>query len=232
MKKVAIVTAASKGMGLAIAEQFAEQNYELMIMSRGEEILSVAERLGAKYIQGSTDNQDDISRLISRAREEYGRVDILVNNTGHAAKGDLLSICDNEWHDGLDLLLMNVIRSAKLITPIFQKQGGGIIVNISTFGAIEPSLNFPISSVMRAALGSYTKLYVERYAKENIRMNNVLPGFIDSYPATEEIINSIPAKRQGTTKEIADVVSFLCDDASKYINGQSILVDGGLTKSI
>lgn len=232
MKKVAIVTAASKGMGLAIAERLAKEGYELGIMARGEEVHEVADRLGAKSFQGSVAEPDDLLNLVESVRGEFGRIDALVNNTGHAAKGELLELTDEQWTEGLDLLLMNVIRMSRLVTPVFQKQGGGTIVNISTFGAVEPAINFPVSSVMRAALGSFSKQYVETYGADCIRMNNVLPGFIDSYAANDEVISNIPLQRQGTTHEVAGVVEFLLSDESSYVNGQSLLVDGGLVKGL
>lgn len=129
-------------------------------MSRGEEIHQVTEKLNALALQGSTDNEKDLESLIMKSIEQYGRVDVLIKNTGRATKGDLLGVTDYDWENGINLLLMNVIRSSRIITPIFQNQGGGNMVNISTFGALASALGFPIYSVMRSALGSYTKLYV------------------------------------------------------------------------
>jgi len=232
VEKVAIVTAASKGMGAACATELSQQGYHVVMMARHEEINQVASNINAVGFIGSVTEPHDLQRLVSFTEEQYGRIDAVVNNTGHPPKGDLLELTDNDWHNGLDLLLLNVARVAKLATPIMQKQGGGAFVNISTFGAIEPSLKFPISSSMRSALASYAKLFADRYASENIRMNNILPGFIDSYPADEATVNMIPAKRVGTVEEIAKTVAFLLSDGAAYINGQNIRVDGGLTRSI
>ncbi|SNT12779.1 NAD(P)-dependent dehydrogenase, short-chain alcohol dehydrogenase family [Ekhidna lutea] len=228
--KVAIITAASKGMGLSCAEKLAEEGYQLAILSRSSEIHDLASKFGGIAVQGSTDNVEDLSRLVDATLETYGQIDVVVNNTGHPPKGELLELTDEQWKQGFDLALMNVIRMSRLVTP--HMSGGGSIVNISTFGAKEPSLNFPISSVARTALSSFTKLFTANYASSNIRMNNVLPGFIDSYPATEETINQIPMLRQGTPDEVAELVSFLADDKSAYITGQDFLIDGGLVKSI
>lgn len=232
MRRVAIVTAASKGMGLACARQLKSEGYDLAIMARGVEILHVGKELGAACLQGSTENNEDIGKLIELAMSEYGKIDVVVNNTGHSAKGKLLELTDKQWHQGVNLLLMNTIRMSRLVAPIMERNGTGSMINISTFGAKEPSLSFPISSVVRTALTSFTKLFVQQYGPSGLRMNNVLPGFIDSYPASDELISQIPARRQGTTSEVADVVSFLASDKSSYVNGQNILVDGGLTKSI
>ena len=230
MNKVAIVTAASQGMGLACAQKLASEGYLLALLSRTEQIHQVADDLGGISIQGSTSNADDLVRLVNATLDKYGRIDVVVNNTGHPPKGDLDELSDKEWQDGFELALMNVIRMSRWVSR--HMKDGGSFVNISTFGAKEPSLDFPISSVARTALSSYTKLFAAKYGKEKIRMNNVLPGFIDSYPASEETISSIPLLRQGTTNEVAELVSFLAGDKSEYITGQDFLIDGGLVKSI
>ena len=126
---------------------------------------------------------------------------------------------------------MNVIRMARVVTPHMEERGGAF-VNVSTFAANEPDADFPTSSVFRAGLASFTKLYSDRYAKFGIRMNNVLPGFIDSLPERPERVARIPVGRYGRVSELSDVIAFLLSDASSYLTGQSIRVDGGLTRSI
>jgi NAD(P)-dependent dehydrogenase (short-subunit alcohol dehydrogenase family) len=121
---------------------------------------------------------------------------------------------------------------ARLITPIMQQQGGGAIVNISTYGVFEPEPVFPVSGAMRAALAGFTKLYADQYAADGIRMNNVLPGFIDSLPESEERRRRIPMGRYGTVGEIAKTVCFLLSADAGYITGQNIRVDGGITRSV
>lgn len=231
-EKVAIVTAASKGMGAACATELSEQGYQVVMMARHDEINAVASSINAVGFIGSVTEPDDLQRLVSFTEGQYGRIDAVVNNTGHPPKGELLELSDEDWHNSLDLLLLNVVRMARLVTPIMQKQGGGAFVNISTFGALEPSLKFPISSSLRSALAGYAKLFADRYASENIRMNNILPGYIDSYETDEATINSIPAKRKGKVQEIAKTTAFLLSDGAGYITGQNIRVDGGLTYSI
>lgn len=164
--------------------------------------------------------------------ERYGRIDAVINNTGHPPKGELLDISDENWHAGLDMVLMNVVRMARLVTPIMQKQGSGAFVNISTFAAFEPSLAFPVSSALRAALGSFTKLYADRYAADNIHMNNILPGYIESYAIDEAIRAKIPLGRSGSVEEIADTAVFLLSSRAGYITGQNIRVDGGISRSV
>jgi NAD(P)-dependent dehydrogenase (short-subunit alcohol dehydrogenase family) len=183
-------------------------------------------------VQGSVTEPGDLHRLVEAALGRCGRIDAVINNTGHPASGDLLSIDDDEWHAGLDLLLLNVVRVCRLVTPVMLKHGGGSIVNISTFAAFEPSASFPVSSSLRAALGSFAKLYADRYARHNIRMNNVLPGYIDTYEIDEATQASIPMGRRGRASEVAKLVSFLVSAEAGYITGQNIRVDGGLTRSV
>lgn len=229
--KVAIITAASKGMGQACTEKLAHAGYQLAILSRSSEIHDLADKFGGIAVQGSTDNEEDLMRLVEATMETYGQIDVVVNNTGHPPKGELLELTDDQWKEGFELALMNVIRMARLVVP-YMESNGGSIVNISTFGAKEPSLSFPISSVARTALSSFTKLFATKYGVSNIRMNNVLPGFIASYKADQETINQIPMLRQGTPQEVAELVSFLAGEKSEYITGQDFLIDGGLVKSI
>lgn len=231
-EKVAIITAAGRGMGAAIAQELAARQYKVALMSVSERSLVLAEQLGGWGMQGSVTNPADLAQLVEGTMARYGRVDALVNNTGHPPKGDLLQIPDDAWHHGLDLILLNVVRLARLVTPIMQQQGGGAIVNISTFAALEPSLAFPVSSALRAALASYTKLYADQYAAEKIRMNSVLPGFIESYPVDEATIAKIPSGRAGLVDEIAKTVAFLLSDDAGYITGQNLRVDGGIARSV
>lgn len=227
--KVAIITAASQGMGAACARTLAAQGYKVVLMARSERIMPLAAELGGIGLQGSVTEPDDLKRLVDLALATYGRIDAVVNNTGHAASGELLVLSDADWHAALDLLLLNVVRMSRLVTPVFERQGSGAMVNISTYGAKEPTPGYPISSAIRAALSSFTKLYATRYAAAGIRMNNVLPGFIDSFPVDEATCAMIPMARAGRVDEIAQTVAFLLSSGSGYITGQDILVEGGLT---
>ncbi|HYC41554.1 MAG TPA: SDR family oxidoreductase [Noviherbaspirillum sp.] len=232
MDKVALITAASRGMGAACARELAARGYKLVLMSRSEDIHELAQELGGKALQGSSDNADDLQKLVQLAMDAHGRIDAVVNNTGHPKKGPLLELTDADWHAGLDLLLLNVVRMARLVTPVMQAQGGGAIVNISTFAAYEPSARFPISATLRAALGSFTKIYADEVAKSNIRINNVLPGYVDSIAQNEATVSQIPMGRQGTKEEIAKTVAFLLSADAGYITGQNLRVDGGITRSV
>lgn len=231
-RPVAIVTAAGRGIGAAIARELSTAGYRLALMSASGGADRLAAELGAIGITGSVTVPEDLERLVTEAYGRYERIDALVNNTGHPPKGPLLEITDGDWHAGLDMVLLNVVRTARLVTPIMQRQGGGSIVNISTFSAFEPDPAFPVSSSLRAALGGFTKLYADRFAAEGIRMNSVLPGFVDSYPELPEIVDRIPTGRFGRVGEIASVVRFLLSDEAAYVTGQNIRVDGGITRSV
>ena len=230
--KVAVVTAAGSGMGAACARELAQRGYRVALMSPSGRAGELAGELGGFGLAGSVTEVGDLESLIGEALERYGRIDGVVNSTGHPPSGDILDVTDDEWHEALDLVLLNVVRTARLVTPAMVRQGGGAIVNISTFSAFEPSPAFPLSSSLRAALAGFTKLYSDRYAAEGIRMNNILPGYMENFDINEETLNSIPMQRQGSLAEIAKTASFLLSDDSGYITGQNIRVDGGITRSV
>ncbi|MEC7935008.1 MAG: SDR family oxidoreductase [Candidatus Neomarinimicrobiota bacterium] len=231
MNKVAIITAAGKGMGAACARTLSKENYKLVLMSRTENVLELASDLNAVGMVGDVTNQNDLSKVVDLALDSYGQIDAIVNNTGHPPKGDLLKITDSEWKEAFDLLLLNVVRISRLVVPIMKKNGG-TIVNISSYSAKDPNLSFPTSSTIRAGLSAFVKLFADQYAKDGIRMNNILPGFIDSFDVSDEIRSTIPSKREGKVDEIANTVVFLLSNKSSYITGQNIRVDGGLGRSI
>jgi NAD(P)-dependent dehydrogenase (short-subunit alcohol dehydrogenase family) len=230
--KVALVTAAGSGMGAAAARRLAADGFKVALLSSSGKAEALAAELGGFAVTGSNQSNDDLGRLVEGAMARWGRVDVLVNSAGHGPRAPILDITDAQWHAGLDIYLMNVIRPTRLVTPIMQAQASGAIINISTAWAFEPSAMFPTSAVFRAGLAAFTKVFADTYAAENLRMNNILPGWIDSLPATEERRRSVPMQRYGTVREIAATVAFLASDGAGYITGQNIRVDGGLTRAV
>jgi|TARA_B110000116_G_C16787865_1_gene561993 NAD(P)-dependent dehydrogenase (short-subunit alcohol dehydrogenase family) len=231
-QRAAIVTGAGKGMGAAVAKTLRNKGYQLVLLSNSGGAEQLAAELNCLGITGSVTSETDIEAAVELCMSHYGRVDGVVNSTGHPPKGPLLNLTDEDWHTGMDMVFMNVVKMARAVTPLMIKGGGGSIVNISTFATYEPDSSFPVSACMRAALGSYTKLYATEYASDGIRMNNILPGFIDSYPVDESILKRIPTGRYGKVSEIGATALFLLSDGSEYITGQNIRVDGGITKSV
>jgi NAD(P)-dependent dehydrogenase (short-subunit alcohol dehydrogenase family) len=231
-EKVAVITAGGSGMGAAAARKLAADGYKVAILSSSGKGETLALDLGGVGITGSNQSNDDLARLVDLAISTWGRIDVLVNSAGHGPRAPILEISDDDWHKGLDTYLLNVVRAVRLVTPVMQRQRSGSIINISTAWAFEPSEMFPTSAVFRAGLASYTKIFADTYAKDNIRINNVLPGWIDSLPATDARRESVPMQRYGKSEEIAATIAFLASDGAGYITGQNIRVDGGITRSI
>jgi NAD(P)-dependent dehydrogenase (short-subunit alcohol dehydrogenase family) len=232
IEKVAIVTAGGSGMGAATARRLAADGFKVAILSSSGKGEALAEELGGYGVTGSNRSPEDLARLVDGTMERFGRIDVLVNSAGHGPRAQILEITDEQWSTGMDVYLLNVIRPTRLVTPIMQAQKSGTIINISTAWAFEPSAMFPTSAVFRAGLASFAKIFADTYAGENIRMNNVLPGWIDSLPATEERRDGVPMKRYGTSEEIAATIAFLASDGAAYITGQNLKVDGGLTRHV
>jgi NAD(P)-dependent dehydrogenase (short-subunit alcohol dehydrogenase family) len=231
-ERVAIVTAGGSGMGAAAARRLAADGFRVAILSSSGKGEALARDLGGLGVTGSNQSNDALRRLVDGAMEQWGRIDVLVNSAGHGPRAPITEITDEQWHAGLEVYLMNVIRPTRLVAPIMKAQKGGAIINISTAWAFEPSPMFPTSAVFRAGLASYTKIFADSFAADNVRMNNVLPGWIDSLPATEERRRSIPLGRYGTSEEIAATIAFLASDGAAYITGQNLRVDGGITRAV
>ncbi|MCP4319979.1 MAG: SDR family oxidoreductase [Hyphomicrobiales bacterium] len=230
--KVAIVTAGGSGMGAAAARRLVQDGFQIAILSSSGKGEALANELGGIGVTGSNQSNEDLQRLVDMTMERWGRIDVLVNSAGHGPRAPILELTDEDWHTGMDVYFLSAVRPSRLVTPIMQSQKSGSIINISTFAAFEPDPVFPTSGVFRAGLAAYTKLFADQYAADNIRMNNVLPGFIDSLAEKQEFRDRIPMQRYGKSEEIAATIAFLASEGGGYVTGQNIRVDGGITRAV
>lgn len=231
-QRVAAISAGGSGMGAGAARRLAREGYRVAILSSSGKGEALARELGGIGVTGSNQSVADLANWVETVTRHWGRIDVLVNSAGHGPRAPILDITDEDWHRGLDVYLLNVIRPTRLVTPLMQRQRSGVIINISTAWALEPSALFPTSGVFRAGLAAFTKIFADTYAVDNVRMNNILPGWIDSLPGTEERRQAIPLQRYGTVEEIAATVAFLASESAAYITGQNLRVDGGVTRSV
>lgn len=228
---VALLTAAGSGIGAAAAHKLHEQGWQVAILSASGKGEALARELGGVGITGSNRETADLQRLVDSALARWGRIDAVVNSAGHGPKGPLLEIGDADWQLGMEYYLLNVVRIARLVTPVMRRQHAGSIVNVSTYAVFEPEAAFPTSGVFRAGLAAFTKLYADQYAPDGIRMNNVLPGFIDSLPEKDERRTRIPMGRYGRADEVSSLIAWLASVGGAYMTGQNLRLDGGLTRS-
>lgn len=230
-KRVCLVTGGGRGIGAAVAREMRARGFALVLMSPSENCETLAEELGGVARRGVAQSEADLKAIVDLAMTTHGRIDAVLNHTGHPPKGDLLAITDENWDLAHDMILKSVIRMARLVTPVMEAQGTGSIVNITTYASMEPSLWFPASCTYRTAVSSFTKLYSDRYGPAGIRMNCLAPGFTDSLDVAK--YGDLAAlKRIGTVQEQAKAAAFLLTDDSSYITGQTLRVDGGLTRHI
>jgi NAD(P)-dependent dehydrogenase (short-subunit alcohol dehydrogenase family) len=195
--KVAMVIGGGSGMGAAAARKLAQDGFAVAVMSSSGKGEALGRELGGLGFTGSNQSNEDLKRFVDLTMEKWGRIDALVNGAGHGPRAPVIEITDEQWRTGFDTYFMNVVRAVRLVAPLMVAQKDGAIVNISTAWVDEPSAMFPTSAVARAGLAAYTKLFADQHAADNVRMNNVLPGWIDSLPEVEERRQSVPMKRYG-----------------------------------
>jgi NAD(P)-dependent dehydrogenase (short-subunit alcohol dehydrogenase family) len=228
---VCLITGGGRGIGAAVAREMHARGYALALMSPSESCETLAAELGGVARRGVAQTEADLAGIVDLAMTTYGRIDAVLNHTGHPPKGDLLEITDANWDLAHDMIVKSVIRMSRLVTPIMVAQGAGSIVNVTTYAAFEPSPWFPASCTYRAAVSTFTKLYADRYGPQNIRMNCLAPGFTDSLDVAK--YGDLAAlKRIARVEEQAKAAAFLLTDDASYVTGQTLRVDGGLTRHV
>lgn len=231
-QKVALVTAGGSGMGAACARRLAAEGWAVAVLSHSGKGEALAGELGGFGVTGTNASAEDLKRLVDGALARWGRIDALINSAGHGPAKPLPELTEADWLQGFEVYFLTVVRATGLIAPVMATQKHGAIVNISSAWAVEPAETFPTSAVTRAGLAAYTKMFADRYGPDGVRMNNILPGWIDSFAVVEERRAAVPMGRYGTVDEIAATAAFLVSDGAAYITGQNLRVDGGLMRSL
>jgi NAD(P)-dependent dehydrogenase (short-subunit alcohol dehydrogenase family) len=233
--KVAIVTAASRGIGASCARLLHERGYRLALMSRTPAIQTIAAELDALAVVGSVSEPKDLERLVQQTLERYGRIDAVVNNSGDPKGGEIVAIPDAQWQEVFEMYFLAVVRMSRLVVPAMLAQGGGAMVNISGSSALEPDVRFPVADTMRASLTAYAKLFARTYAAQHIRMNSVASSCVfdhDPENVREDLKRELPIRRPAQYREVAHVVAFLLSDEASYVTGEAVRVDGGLSRAL
>lgn len=187
VNKVALVIGGGSGIGAAIAKKLAHDGYHIAVLSSSGKGEALANELRGIGVTGSNQSSIDLQRLVDKAMKKWGRIDALINSAGHGPRAPILELSDEEWHQGMEIYFLSTVRAVRLVTPIMEAQGAGVIVNISTAWAFEPLSMFPTSTVFRSGLASFTKIFADEYGTKNIRINNIMPGWIDSQPEVEKL---------------------------------------------
>jgi 3-oxoacyl-[acyl-carrier protein] reductase len=239
--RTAIFCGASAGMGLAIAESFVEEGANVAMLARRRDVLErEADRLGALAVRGDVTTPRDLERLVEKTLEAFGAIDILINNSGGPPRGAALGLGPEAYESAVELLLLSVVRLTNLCLPHLETGGHGRIVNITSSTVREPTDNLVLSNAVRPGVIGWAKTLAREVGPRGITVNSIAPGRIDTerirevYPEgpTEDDLKTIPLRRLGTPREIADVVCFLASDRASYVTGTVIPVDGGLTRGL
>ncbi len=255
--RVAIIGGGSKGLGRACADSLAAEGAKLAICSRNVEELEAA----ASEIRAATGTEvlavpadlsklEDIQRLIQSAVDRFGRLDIVVANSGGPPSGRAADTDEETWSRSIDMALSFFIRMGREATPHMRQQKWGRVVNILASTVYQPIDNLATSGVTRMGAVAYAKSLADEVGRDNVLVNNVAPGFLmtermrhifetrseetgqDINTVLEAGSSRIPVGRFGRPEELGDFVAFLCSDKNTYVTGTTILVDGGVVRSV
>ena len=242
MNKVALVTGATRGIGKQIALTFAENGYDVAINYRKEnaELENLKKEIEVNNVkclavQGDVSSFEDCERFVKEIIEEYGKIDVLVNNAGITKDTLLMRMKKEDFESVIDINLVGTFNVTKNVISHMMKARSGKIINISSVVGVSGNAGQTNYSASKAGIIGFTKSLAKEVASRNILVNAIAPGFIETSMTDvlkedikEEIAKSIPLKRMGTTKDVANLVKFLASDESSYITGQVINVDGGM----
>jgi len=241
--KVALITGASQGIGLAIAKGLAAEGVKVILSARHEDALYKAVeaiRLSggeALSIAADVSQPEQIDSLFANCRQRYGNPDILISNAGGPPAGRAAELSDDSWKGGFDLTLMSAVRLARAATPAMKTKGWGRIINVTSLSIKQPVANLTLSNAFRAAVTGFAKTLSTELAASSITVNNVGPGYtaterlqelFHDEAAKERLIQAIPAKRFATPEEVASAAIYLASQQAAYITGQTLIVDGGV----
>ena len=239
--RTAIVCGASAGIGLGIAESLADEGANVVMFARRRDVLDrEADRLGALAVRGDVTNPADLQRVVERAVEAFGGVDVLVNNSGGPPRTTAVELNDTLVEEAVELLLLSVVRLTTLCLPYLAKSGRGRVINVTSSTVREPVDNLALSNVVRPGVIGWAKSLAREVAPQGITVNSIAPGRIDTarirevYPdgPSEADLETIPAGRLGTPREVGDVVCFLASKQAAYVTGTLVAVDGGLIRAL
>lgn len=239
--RTAIVCGASSGIGLGIAESLAGEGANVVMFARRLELLEQeARRIGGLPVAGDVTSRDDLERVVRTTVGAYGGIDILVNNSGGPPRSTAAELDADKVEAAVALLLVSVVRLTGLCLPYLERSSAGRIVNVTSSTVREPIDNLALSNAIRPGVVGWAKSLARELGPKGITVNCLAPGRIDTerirevYPdgPSEDDLAAIPLRRLGTTREIGDVVAFLCSERASYVSGTVMLVDGALTRGL
>jgi 3-oxoacyl-[acyl-carrier protein] reductase len=239
--RTAIVCGASSGLGLASAEALAAEGANVVVLGRRRDVLErEAQRIGAVPVAGDVTQPDDLERVVTTAVERFGGIDVLVWNSGGPPPGRALDLTPDAVEKAVALLLVPAVRLVALCLPHLERSAGGRVIAITSAAVLEPTPHLALSNTIRPGVTGWAKTLANELGPKRITVNCVAPGRIDTarlaelYPQgpTPEQLAEIPLGRWGTPQEFGDVVCFLASERARYVTGQTIAVDGGLTRGL